>query len=241
MPCRAASIGSGRASSPSAATRPTSPAGVPHSWIKIKNFLDLEVVIVGWTPGAGRREGSVGSLLLAVPDADGRLRYAGKVGTGFTDIILDQLMAALEPLRTRPIGGRRHGAEDGCRSAPCGCVPSWSARSSTGMDPGPPAPGDELAGAAAGQDCGRSRPGARAMSQVSRRAPCAGVTVRSTGVVYRWWVNVVVMAALMMSTRSVGTRAMTEPPNPPPVIRAPSAPAARAVSTAWSSSGQDTS
>jgi len=72
-----------------------------HSWIKIKNFHDLEVVIVGWKPGAGRREGSLGSMLLAVPDADGGLRYAGKVGTGFTDTILDQLTAALEPLRTK--------------------------------------------------------------------------------------------------------------------------------------------
>jgi bifunctional non-homologous end joining protein LigD len=71
-----------------------------HSWIKIKNFLDLEVVIVGWSPGSGRRAGSVGSLLLAVPDADGRLRYAGKVGTGFTDSILDQLMGTLAPLHT---------------------------------------------------------------------------------------------------------------------------------------------
>ncbi len=71
-----------------------------HSWIKIKNFLDLEVAIVGWSPGSGRREGSIGSLLLAVPDADGELRYAGKVGTGFTDAILDQLMARVAPLRT---------------------------------------------------------------------------------------------------------------------------------------------
>ena len=51
-------------------------------------------MIVGWKPGAGRREGSVGSLLLAVPDASGAPAYAGKVGTGFTDAILDQLMAA---------------------------------------------------------------------------------------------------------------------------------------------------
>ncbi|HEY4994030.1 MAG TPA: ATP-dependent DNA ligase [Nakamurella sp.] len=71
-----------------------------RSWIKIKNFRDLEVVIVGWKPGAGRRDGSLGSLLLAVPDPDGTLRYAGKVGTGFTDVILDQLMAALKPLRS---------------------------------------------------------------------------------------------------------------------------------------------
>ena len=71
-----------------------------RSWIKIKNFRDLEVAVVGWIPGSGRREGTIGSLILAVPDGNGGLTYAGKVGTGFTDAILDQLMAALEPLRT---------------------------------------------------------------------------------------------------------------------------------------------
>ena len=71
-----------------------------RSWIKIKNFRDLEVAVVGWTPGSGRRAGTVGALMLAVPDTDGGLRYAGKVGTGFTDAVLDQLMAALDPLRT---------------------------------------------------------------------------------------------------------------------------------------------
>ena len=98
-----------------------------RSWIKIKNFLDLEVVVVGWSPGSGRRAGTVGSLLLAVPDADGRLRYAGKVGTGFTDVILDQLMDALGPAADRPIGGRRHRP---ARMPParCGCAPSWWGR-----------------------------------------------------------------------------------------------------------------
>jgi len=71
-----------------------------RAWLKIKNFTDIEVVIVGWRPGAGRREGSLGALLVAVPDSAGRLRYAGKVGTGFTDVVLDQLMAALKPLHT---------------------------------------------------------------------------------------------------------------------------------------------
>ena len=43
------------------------------------------------------------------------------------------------------------------------------------------------------------------------------------------------------STRSSGTSAIADPPKPPPVIRAPSAPAWRAVSTATSSSSQETS
>ena len=37
----------------------------------------------GWTEGAGSRAGSIGALLLGVPDVGG-LRYVGKVGTGFT-------------------------------------------------------------------------------------------------------------------------------------------------------------
>jgi bifunctional non-homologous end joining protein LigD len=76
-----------------------------RSWLKIKNFTDVEVVVVGWRPGAGRRAGSLGALLVAVPDAGGRLRYAGRVGTGFTDAVLDQLMGILEPLHrsTSPV------------------------------------------------------------------------------------------------------------------------------------------
>ena len=70
-----------------------------RTWFKMKNFRTREVVVVGWRPGAGRREGSVGSLLVAVPDERGGLRYAGKVGTGFTDAVLDQLLAALKPLQ----------------------------------------------------------------------------------------------------------------------------------------------
>ena len=72
-----------------------------RTWFKMKNFRTREVVVVGWRPGAGRREGSVGSLLVAVPDERGGLRYAGKVGTGFTDAVLDQLLAALKPLQRK--------------------------------------------------------------------------------------------------------------------------------------------
>jgi bifunctional non-homologous end joining protein LigD len=61
-----------------------------------------EVVLVGIRPGKGDRESTLGSLLLAVPDpARGRggLRYVGRVGTGFTDRILRDLLERLEPLR----------------------------------------------------------------------------------------------------------------------------------------------
>jgi bifunctional non-homologous end joining protein LigD len=69
------------------------------AWIKVKNEKDIEVAVVGWEPGQGRREGMIGSLLLAVPAASG-WRYVGKVGTGFTDKMLVDLAALLGPLHT---------------------------------------------------------------------------------------------------------------------------------------------
>lgn len=69
------------------------------SWLKLKNTRTQEVVIVGIRPGRGGRSGTIGSLLLAVHD-DGSLRYVGKVGTGFTDRMLRDLDARLQPLRT---------------------------------------------------------------------------------------------------------------------------------------------
>ncbi|WP_368498452.1 ATP-dependent DNA ligase [Herbiconiux sp. A18JL235] len=67
-------------------------------WLKIKHHLAQEVVIVGWRPGKGRRAAQVGSLLTAVPDARGELRYAGRVGTGFSDRELDDVAAKLARL-----------------------------------------------------------------------------------------------------------------------------------------------
>jgi bifunctional non-homologous end joining protein LigD len=63
-------------------------------WLKLKHDRAQEVVVGGWKPGAGRREGGVGALLLGVPTADG-LAYVGKVGTGFTDKDLDAIGARL--------------------------------------------------------------------------------------------------------------------------------------------------
>ncbi|MFJ2544402.1 non-homologous end-joining DNA ligase [Microbacterium sp. NPDC087589] len=68
------------------------------SWLKLKHTRMQEVVIIGIRPGKGDREGTFGSLLLAVPES-GRLRYVGRVGTGFTDRMLRDLLARLAPLR----------------------------------------------------------------------------------------------------------------------------------------------
>lgn len=56
-----------------------------RAWIKLKHLLTQEAVVIGWRPGQGTRDGAVGSLLLAVPGDDGELRYAGRVGSGFTE------------------------------------------------------------------------------------------------------------------------------------------------------------
>ncbi|WP_460367452.1 non-homologous end-joining DNA ligase [Actinocorallia lasiicapitis] len=66
-------------------------------WRKIKNVRTQEVVVVGWRDGQGRRHGAVGSLLCGYFDGDD-LIFAGHVGTGFSDAVLDELAALLEPL-----------------------------------------------------------------------------------------------------------------------------------------------
>ena len=75
------------------------PGGRSDFWRKIKNVRRQEVVVAGWKPGQGNREGQVGSLLIGVHDEDGSLRYAGHVGTGFTGQTLRMLGAKLKPLR----------------------------------------------------------------------------------------------------------------------------------------------
>ncbi len=106
------------------------------SWLKVKNLGRQEFVIGGWLPGEGRRQNSLGALLLGYHeegdaeagegDADagegdagdaaagqgGRsgaeLRYAGRVGTGFSARDLTDLVKRLKPLarETNPFGRR---------------------------------------------------------------------------------------------------------------------------------------
>jgi bifunctional non-homologous end joining protein LigD len=68
-----------------------------EDWQKIKHLRTQEVVVGGWRPGTGRREGTIGSLLVGIPGEQG-LVYAGKVGTGFTAQALDDLAAELRGL-----------------------------------------------------------------------------------------------------------------------------------------------
>ncbi|WP_344318050.1 non-homologous end-joining DNA ligase [Acrocarpospora pleiomorpha] len=68
-------------------------------WIKVKNLRETEVVVGGWRPGKGRREGGVGSLLLGMyaglPEGGAEFVFVGHVGTGFSDAALDELYRML--------------------------------------------------------------------------------------------------------------------------------------------------
>ncbi|MEA2358814.1 MAG: bifunctional non-ous end joining protein LigD [Solirubrobacteraceae bacterium] len=77
---------------------PYEPGRRSANWLKIKNFARQEVVVGGWMPGEGRRRDRIGSLLVGVGEDDG-LRYAGRVGTGFTEQELDRLAGLLGPLQ----------------------------------------------------------------------------------------------------------------------------------------------
>ena len=66
-----------------------------QNWLKIKCLQRQEFVIVGWTESDKSR--GFRALLLGVYE-DGKLRYAGKVGTGFTQALMNDLRAKLDRL-----------------------------------------------------------------------------------------------------------------------------------------------
>jgi bifunctional non-homologous end joining protein LigD len=73
-------------------------------WRKIKLRTTQDCVILGWTPGQGDRSDTFGALLVGAFDPDdGELRWVGQVGSGFSDRVLVDLLARLDPLqRTDP-------------------------------------------------------------------------------------------------------------------------------------------
>lgn len=69
-----------------------------RSWIKTAIRHTHEVIIAGWSAGAGNRYNSIGALLLAAHDEGGQLVYVGDVGTGFTDTARHRLLERLREL-----------------------------------------------------------------------------------------------------------------------------------------------
>ncbi|MEC3976705.1 non-homologous end-joining DNA ligase [Amycolatopsis sp. H20-H5] len=73
--------------------------GRSPDWLKFKCVFEQEFVVGGFTDPQGTRTG-FGALLLGYYDG-GRLRYAGKVGTGFDDAVLRELAGRLGELEQR--------------------------------------------------------------------------------------------------------------------------------------------
>jgi bifunctional non-homologous end joining protein LigD len=55
-----------------------------HAWRKVKVRRTQELVVGGWRLGEGNRAGTIGSLLVGYHTPDGKLAYAGRVGSGLT-------------------------------------------------------------------------------------------------------------------------------------------------------------
>lgn len=72
-------------------------SGRSRDWVKTKCSLRQEFVIVGYTPGQGARA-DLGALLVGVYEDGGDLKFAGKVGTGFNDETIADLLRRFSPL-----------------------------------------------------------------------------------------------------------------------------------------------
>jgi bifunctional non-homologous end joining protein LigD len=95
-------------------------AGRSDAWVKIKCIGRQEFVIAGWTDPQRSRVG-LGALLVGYYEGD-RLRYAGKVGTGYTHEVLLDLRKRFEGLGQKdnpfddgepPLGEAVHWVEPG--------------------------------------------------------------------------------------------------------------------------------
>ncbi|MEI4469687.1 DNA ligase D [Frigidibacter sp. MR17.24] len=78
-------------------------SGRGPTWVKAKCVRRAEFLICGWQP-SDRRGRPFASLLLATCEA-GHLTYRGKVGTGFDEASMAELVAAMRPLgrKTSPL------------------------------------------------------------------------------------------------------------------------------------------
>lgn len=74
-------------------------------WVKSKCLNREEFVVIGWTDPEGSRS-HIGALLLGYYTEDGKLRYAGRAGTGMSDAELKRLAGILKPLQVSemPLG-----------------------------------------------------------------------------------------------------------------------------------------
>ena len=106
--------------------------GRTRDWLKFKCLNSQEFAIGGYTDPQRSRIG-FGALLLGYYDRDGKLHYAGKVGTGFDRRTLTSLHGPWPPSsgRTRPSS-----PSAACPDPTCtGSSPSLSPRSASASGP----------------------------------------------------------------------------------------------------------
>jgi bifunctional non-homologous end joining protein LigD len=80
------------------------PGSRSKSWLKVKVRKEAEFVIGGWTDPGGSRV-HFGALLVGLFEGNA-LRYAGKVGTGYSLKILADVSRRFRPSETCPFGAR---------------------------------------------------------------------------------------------------------------------------------------
>ena len=115
-------------------------------WLKVKCLNREEFVVIGWTDPEGARP-FLGALLLGYYDPDGRLTYAGRVGTGINQA---ELAAAVAAAATA--GDRQHAAR----------------RAAAALDPFRVAAGPQPRALGAARACRRSQ-----IPDLDRRQPAA--------------------------------------------------------------------
>jgi bifunctional non-homologous end joining protein LigD len=105
--------------------------GRTDKWLKIKAEKSGDFVIVGFTEPNGSRPG-LGALQLA-DYVDGALVYAGRAGTGFTDGLLRELRAMLDPIVRRDAACHGPVLEPGSQPRPSEQIPET--RTTTWTEP----------------------------------------------------------------------------------------------------------
>ena len=84
------------------------------AWVKSKCLNRAEFVVVGWSGPEGSRP-HLGALLLGYYNSEGRLIYAGRVGTGMSVKTLAMLHERLAPLATSTMPLSSPAAEESVR------------------------------------------------------------------------------------------------------------------------------
>jgi len=69
-----------------------SPGSKTRAWLKVKYRETADCLILGYTKGKGARSNLFGAIHLGVEEADGKIRYMGKVGGGFDEKKMIQIL-----------------------------------------------------------------------------------------------------------------------------------------------------